>query len=405
MASLFVLVTSHLLSVANAAFIGGTAAPSHRLRASKAQNSGSTSFVPAAISFHSSQPPPALAGDVFGEAAQLAFRVSENRKSSPEEVDELEKVVSELVKKGRKDDKDASKGKATPMDPSVAYIADIIDTTMLPNREREHRYDQERLDRDNQRIRDCEANRNTLLVHAESAKDSYDDASSRHKNCRLGESGEWMEQDNYCRPEAAEVKRLQSQMICAEVEKAQRCKYIDYTAITDAEAACDKSKAAIETHQAQCDQAKSRYTATKVKCDHWQSMMDEAACKHTVRMKEACSDGDRCYQEKLATFQSTQREVEDAEMSRSAEIRALMRMKCLLANFKDGKVTDREVDTCKQKTHDPPMIIYPTVPNNVACKVPDTYPGTAAYKDKEFKNLPPQANGKPSAGQCYAMAS
>lgn len=393
------LAASHLAIAASAVFEGSASPRQRQLRLRRAHQP--VSLLASAADRHSIAPPPLAVGTAAGDAAQLAFMVSQ--KDDPQEVERLEQMVTDLIKE-QKQAKKGDKEKATPVGPSIRYIKTIIDDTMLPNREKAHQNDQDALDSAARALESCQEHRSQYLSRASSAKASYKSASRRHVNCRMGESGEWMEHNDRCRPENMEVKRLQTQATCMKVAEVKAsCEYSDYTKITEAEMECDRAKESERAAHELCDETKYRYEGVKSQCDALQSQMDEAACQHAVRMKEACDEGNNCYEAKLEAFRSTQDRVKRDEVTRKAEWRALKRMQCLVASFENGQVTDAEVDACKAKTHYPPSINYPAESFMDECTVPDKYPGRAAYKEAEFGNLPPQAKGKPDAGSCYAM--
>jgi hypothetical protein len=64
----------------------------------------------------------------------------------------------------------------------------------------------------------------------------------------------------------------------------------------------------------------------------------------------------------------------------------------------DGRVTNKEIDACKAKSHSTEKlsIKYPTVPELEKCIVPTRFPSTGDYKREEFAPLPALAKGKPS---------
>jgi len=402
MVSRILLAAIHL-ALAAGAFIEdagstGSALRQYRLRLPRKRHAMSL-LANASVTLHV-LPPSLSPGTTAGDLAHFAFAVSQ--KDDPEEVERLEKMVTDLVKEGGKHKEDKN-GKATPMGPSVQYVKAIIDDTMLPNRERAHRDDQNTIDAAARRLESCREERNEYLARAVTAKASYKSASKRHEECRHTEAGERWEQSSRCRPEMLKVKKLQTEMTCAKVEEAQRCKYIDYQKIIDAEAECDRAKESERAAHELCDMTDSRYQGRKSQCDALQRQMDDAACKHAVQMKEACSEGQSCFNSKLSSFRATRDRVKRDEATRRSEWRALKRMQCLVAAFDNGKVEDSEIEDCKARTHEPPSIVYPETPSIDSCIIPDKYPGTSAYKEAEFKHLPPEANGNPDRGSCYGM--
>ena len=93
------------------------------------------------------------------------------------------------------------------------------------------------------------------------------------------------------------------------------------------------------------------------------------------------------------------------ELDRHAEWRGLKRMQCLMAAFKDGKMTDDEVKNCKKKVYSDKhlKIKYPVLYKLEVCAVPKLYPTTGEYKKAEFAPLPTMAKGKEAANECTGV--
>lgn len=354
--------------------------------------------------------PEAAAGNatqVAGEANNSAidFEVSAmTGNGGSGEIERLDEIVTGLLKKKRQQGEKTKHGKATPMDGTAQYIKNMIDNIMIPNREMAHKRDQASLDTAVQNVHRCEQSKVRQMRHAEAPKATYEDASSQHSNCRLTESGEYLEKADQCRDSMMQVKRMQRDMTCDKVAVVREsCKYSNYQAITDAEMECARAKKKVVYAEKLCDQVKARYNQRVATCDHWQSIMDEASCKHAMGVKDVCQESDRCFKSLFPIYLSTLKAVERDELDRGAEWRALKRLQCLVDSFENG-VTDQEVDDCKAKSHYPPSIAYPEAPEAKSCVVPGKYPGTDAYHKAEFAHLPPQAKGNPDAGQCYGMS-
>jgi len=80
-------------------------------------------------------------------------------------------------------------------------------------------------------------------------------------------------------------------------------------------------------------------------------------------------------------------------------------MLCLIETLRDLKVTDEEIQTCKNATHSTSHldIAFATVPEEDECLVPDLYPHTPEYKQAEFQPLPLLAKGKVDSNTCTGM--
>jgi len=169
---------------------------------------------------------------------------------------------------------------------------------------------------------------------------------------------------------------------------------------------CQKSKNAYNTKVKECARKVRQFKAKKGVCDQYQKLMDSNSCKSAVMTKDACESYATCYYAKKKAFQIFQGKVIMEETDRKAEWRGLKRMMCLIAAFADGKVTNKEVDTCKKKSHSTKHLIikYPRIPPLVKCALPKLYPDSGAYKQKEFAGLPNVAKGMKPA-ECAGIIS
>merc|ERR1719498_1545748 len=71
-----------------------------------------------------------------------------------------------------------------------------------------------------------------------------------------------------------------------------------------------------------------------------------------LKNKDACETYAECYTtKKKEQFDSNVVRVKREETDRKAEWRGLKRIECLINAFKDGRITDAEVNACTGKTH------------------------------------------------------
>jgi hypothetical protein len=126
--------------------------------------------------------------------------------------------------------------------------------------------------------------------------------------------------------------------------------------------------------------------------------MDAASCKRAVIAKDACESYAGCYFNKKESYEVSEGRVRFNEVDRRAEWRGLKRIGCLIDAFADGKVTSKEIEICKNRTHSTAVlnIDYPDIPPLGKCIVPNLYPATEFYKKKEFAPLPAAAKGEES---------
>merc|ERR1719321_2458328 len=89
-----------------------------------------------------------------------------------------------------------------------------------------------------------------------------------------------------------------------------------------------------------------------------------------------------CWHDKKEAYDVAEKATKQEEIDRKAEWKGLKRMLCIIDAFTDSKVTSDEIKKCKDKTHDTShlAISYPVIKPMGACKVPEGYPSTGAYK-------------------------
>jgi len=206
-----------------------------------------------------------------------------------------------------------------------------------------------------------------------------------------------------------------------------------------AKVACEKATRIHKEWTAKCKKIQKQYDTKKLECNNLQDQMDGAACKRAVNMKDACETYAECYTTKRDGYKRHYKVVKGTrpteykkgitgylyhkqcvsdkdvktgkkchtgnELDRHAEWRGLRRMQCLMAAFKDGKVSDGEIKRCKKKVYsiNHLKIKYPVLYRLEVCSVPKLYPTTGEYKKAEFAPLPTMAKVKEDANECTGV--
>jgi hypothetical protein len=115
----------------------------------------------------------------------------------------------------------------------------------------------------------------------------------------------------------------------------------------------EKCEAAKRAYNAQVILCKTKVSASNVKratCNQYQGLMDANSCKNAVMVKDVCEAYATCYSAKKDAYLTARTKAKSDEKDRKAEWRGVKRMKCFIGAFGDGKVTAKEVDTCKGQT-------------------------------------------------------
>jgi hypothetical protein len=343
---------------------------------------------------------------------------------------------------------------ATPMGGSVRKIKNLLAKSMVPKVEAAHRGDQLELDRLAEEIVQCGSTRNSAFRGAKDQLTVYKKESRLHKRCRSDEAVRYSSKENCIMNQKSkyQVKVLKCQAFAhisrkygttvnnkgivdksgsegmeTYVRRLSRTfcgvhnhgpmgmlsgtggwggglKHGMLDIFLKAKEGCQiATKQYLKTVK-ECKRKTHAYNVRKSQCNQYQSLMDGAACKRAVLVKDACESYASCYYSKVKAYKIVDRRVRFEERDRKAEWRGLKRMECLINSFADGKVSQQEVETCKGKTlnTDHLDIKYPDMPELVKCVVPTLYPATGAYKRAEFAPLPTLAKGRDSA-ECSGM--
>jgi hypothetical protein len=344
---------------------------------------------------------------------------------------------------------------ATPMGGSVAKIADILKNSMLPKVKAAHKSDQDEITRLIGVISKCTSDQKRLLKISGSDQAKYAKNSKAHKRCRNSEAVKFTTKKN-CLVAQANLKLVkkgkcdnfavvQGKLGTQKANRAVLAKagsesvesYITRISTTicgkhvhgtngdkkatggrggglengfldqywRARDACDKATKQYADKVKECKQKSKDYNKKKGECDQFQGIMDSSSCSSAVKAKDACESYDGCYTHAVQAYQASEKKIKSNEVDRKGEWRGLHRMSCLIDSFADGKVTGKEVDSCKKRVVDTKVmdIKYGKVPPKAKCSVPTLYPSTGAYKRAEFAPLPMLAKGKEEFFKCTAM--
>jgi len=343
---------------------------------------------------------------------------------------------------------------ATPMGGSVKKITDILDKTMMPKVVDAHKSDQSNLNRLAIAIGRCGSTKDSGLRASRGLTNAYKSYSRTHQRCRNGQAVTYSSQQSClirqrslydqkklkCDFFAATSKKLGTQKNNGEVAKKAASEttegYITRMSATvcgrhnhgkkgtttarggwggglpnsfldqylKAKDQCERAKRAYANQVRLCKAKVQAHLVKRSQCNQYQGLMDSNSCKGAIMVKDACEAYAGCYDAKKSAFDAAWRIAQRNEVDRKAEWRGLKRMSCLMKAFADGKVSNREVDTCKKATVSTKFLTLkkPAVPARKTCALPTLYPATGAYKRKEFAPLPMLAKGL-QAQECTGM--
>jgi len=136
------------------------------------------------------------------------------------------------------------------------------------------------------------------------------------------------------------------------------------------------------------------YTVQKSASDTVQTEMDVTCCEYALATKSVCTSGDTCYEDKVEAYKAVEAIIKGEEKVKKVEWRVYSRIECLLPVL--GTDNAAKIDECRAKEHSTSHldIEYPKIPEKSECTPEQDFPGTEAYKNAHFDNLPDNAKGK-----------
>jgi len=346
--------------------------------------------------------------------------------------------------------------KATPMGSSIGAIKALLEKTMMPKIMHGHKTDQNELNRLMADVRQCGAAKKVGLSAAIKKKAKYERLSPTHKICRgleavirTEKSACWNALEDKkrikklkCSEFALVAKRMGDENANRQIMKKAGSESVEsyitritttvcgtgavnkpgrkklqkktgrkrgsqtsmYAEFMKAKYICVKATKVVRDMTHACQKKSKKYRDKKRQCDNVQDQMDGNACQRAVLVKDSCESYSECYSSKVESYNTARKVCQREERDRKGEWRALKRMSCLISAFNDGKVENSEVDACKKKTYNTNHLIlkYPSEPGRDRCTVPDLYPSTPGYKQKEFVPLPALAKGH-VASECIGV--
>jgi len=347
--------------------------------------------------------------------------------------------------------------KGTPMADSVAGIKKLVEELMMPKLIESYNIDQGEITHFHESVLKCGHDKKVGLSAAVRKKEMYQVLGPQHKICRGLEAvfstevaSCWQTLDDKkaikklkCEEFAIVAKRVSDEnaninvmkksggenadtyihritaTVCGtgvfkdwhpkgegyhagkKVEPESLAMFQDYH---NAKEKCAAATQLVHDMTAQCKEKDKKYFDKRRECDNVQDQMDASACERAVLVKDSCEAYSECYNSKVEAYDTGKERVLKEEGDRKVEWGAVKRMQCLLDAFMDGEVTDTEVADCKEKEHDTDHLIidYPAYPDRDTCMIPDLYPSTPQYKQKEFAPLPALAKGHVAA-ECIGV--
>jgi len=272
----------------------------------------------------------------FGDGSDIMTSLAafDSNGLSDSELEDMASAAERLVTKG--DDAPSPVQIA-----AVKSIDDFISKIMIPNRELSQKQDQLELQKRMKAVESCHLDQKFLddmnvaedVGRAKGLRSDYEESNIRHGNCL----------------EMLESHKLLVKAYCY-VAGAQN--------ITEF---CQQSKADNE----KCCSAHANMEEQAGKCEGNLNEAQYAEKQHKVIMEQVCADYDTCYETNLKAYDGVEKVVKTHEKTRSWK--ELLRLKCLVSDFKDGKVSKEQAKACGNKDGASKKIKYPEVPAKAKC--------------------------------------
>lgn len=271
---------------------------------------------------------------------------------APTELAGMEAEIEMLVTKG--DDP------ATKI--AVEQMSDFVVKTLLPQRERSAKADQEMLETHAEQVKMCspenfrkmDMNFHEDMEMAKMHRDNYQKHSAEHGGCLNVAEGKKMVRDARCAKieNYEEACKLPIPKADKE-EKFQKKLQMKKTTEEETQECCDAHKA----HEDHTNECKSSATEAEY-----------ASKQHELIMTRVCQQYDDCFTSKSELYGQIEKRVHAHEKRRNWH--ELYTIKCLVNTFRNGKVAEDEAKKCKTKQYpEAPEIKFPQSPVKQECKV------------------------------------
>jgi len=270
------------------------------------------------------------------KAISSSLAAFDSQSLSPMELEEMGSSIEKLVTKG---DDDATRG-------AVKTMSDFVVKVMIPNRMRSQKDDQVQLQSKLKALEHCHLDKGVQndmnlaekVDRAKGHQTDYTGSKVEHGSCL----------------EVLEGMALVEQAYCHSFEDATR--------------ACESrhlSSEKMNSIATQCCDAQNQTQRQRTKCEGSTIDIQYAKKQHNIIMNKVCEDYDSCYKTNLKAYTDFETIAKTHEETRSWS--ELLRVKCLVEKFKDGKVTREAARACKDNKHKINGVDYPAVPGKAEC--------------------------------------
>lgn len=260
----------------------------------------------------------------------LSKSMTDSKGLGPEELTGMEDAIETLVTKG---DDESTRA-------AVAQMSDFIVKTLLPNRERARQTDQKLLDSSFKELQECSLDRARMNDMHLDEKMSRANSHRSNYHKYLGKHGECMS--------VLDGKKLL---------RDARCHGVDNLKETCHEAVPAKTKECCDDHHA--------YEAQSDKCENSKTEADYSQKQVKIVMTDVCNQYSKCYDNNSKKFNEVEKRVKASDARR--EWHTLYRIKCLVDEFKTGKVSQTAAKDCKEKDYGINQMKYPETPTKETC--------------------------------------
>jgi hypothetical protein len=312
--------------------------------------------VPVKSTFLASNPESRLVSEGGQKAASVGSIVTSlanfgSQGVNEKELENMEVAVESLVTKG---DDDATKL-------AVKQLQMFVTGTLIPNRKRSQKADQEIVEVQFQKLMSCrldhQIKQDAAAGHqvsiAQDHKDNYMDAMAEYSSCLEVLDGKTLLRDAYCHG----VDDVEKSCLC----ESKRSKHVGERNID-----CSSRVPEGLTSSKKCCDAQFEHEKQSASCTNLKLKASYAQKQHEIIMSPLCKQYESCYDSKLKLYQDTIESVKKEEKHRGWG--TVYHMQCLFDKFGKGKLAQSDTKSCKDKQHTVEGISYSTIPEKQMCQ-------------------------------------
>jgi hypothetical protein len=267
----------------------------------------------------------------------------------PQEIQDMESTIEAL----------AANGENPAHNKAIKQLLEFLVETIIPNRERQLKFDQEQLDSESNDIKQCSVTKvqksdmvlNEKMDRVADHKENYVQSTVKFGDCKNVEEAKGLVKDAHCHS----VQDAETVCSCHD----------DIVKVVGPRGNCTGSS--IKPDLKECCDKFAAHKLHQIECQNLQHEIHYAQRQSALIMQKICADYSTCFDEQTKEYKDVEHIVKGNEERRS--LKTLYTMQCLVHTFEGENSTEQEVRACKEKKYDVKTIKYPETVAKDSCTV------------------------------------